>query len=322
MTPTSTTPRTPAESPFERDLRRLLTEVAEHDAVDVDALRTRMGDLDRPASRPARAAAWVAVAAASVVAVAAAGAATGWFGRAAAPVPAGPTAPPSHPVATSPTGWATLGTPTAGTPAARTTSAAPSAVGPVLMPGMRLPANQQEADYVPVSSDMRLEGRVLGLGTVHVKGRPFHLVLVPGRALPGHEVDGRRPDGACLVWLPATAPVNDTSTAAQQWMACSFLPATNATGPRAFGGASLLDPSTNEIDELRGVVAPLVMTSSSVAAVDVVQEKRSLRLPHRLTLPGVDGAVFLGFGSYLPETRVSQASIVGRDAKGAEVFRF
>ncbi|MEW1953173.1 hypothetical protein [Terrabacter sp. NPDC080008] len=308
----STGARTP--DPREHDLALLFRQAGTALDADPERVRPRVR-AHTPTRAGRRAAPWAAAAAAGIVAIGAVGAATSWLGHSNSVTAAAPT------TSSSASPDAQVSTPARVTSdAGRTTTTGPSPFR--LTPGMPLPAAQRRADYVPVSSDLRLRGQVLGLATVHVQGKPYHLLLVPGRALPGHEIDGRLPQGACLVWLPATASLNGTSASNHQAGACNQLPAPGAQGHRALGGAGLLDPGTNDIDELRDQSVALVMTTTEVATVQLRQSGRTLALPHRLIIPGLDGAIFLGVQPYIPENKASQAQFIGLDRTGTEVFRF
>jgi hypothetical protein len=186
---------------------------------------------------------------------------------------------------------------------------------------MPLPKNQQYADFIPLSSDMRLKGRTIGLAKVQVDGKPHHLVLVPGTALPG-VFEGRSPQGMCIVTLPANDPINMGTSDGWREYACHFLPEPGArTGRGIMGGAGLNGPSSSSVEEFKSLAWPVVTATKAVASVEARFGSTSFPLPYRLEHPDLDGVVFMGF---LPDKDTAESrgvpAYVLRDAAGAELF--
>jgi hypothetical protein len=196
---------------------------------------------------------------------------------------------------------------------------------PGLTVGSPLPAYQQLVDQTKPGTQNRwahvAKGRTIGLGTVHVGGRPANILLAPAMSDPGSYADGKARPAACIMVWPANRDINDQQVRGSSSTCVTFPLPTSKPGPfDDLGEGALSDPSTNEVDEYRDVLRPVVATSDRVASVDFEQDGVTTPLPYRLTLPGVDGAVFVGFLPYRPMTQGTDVRLVARDTAGKVVF--
>lgn len=298
--------------------RELLDLAARDFAVDTDALWRRVEPaLPRVRTgRPALSRTWLAVGAAAAVAAGALtlGLSLGSQPTGAGRVPGGGTVPTAPVPSTTPSPTVT---PSFTSPSAGGTSTAAGPTLPVLTPGMPLPANQRRASRTDPNGEYVMEGPAVGLGKVHVNGRPFTVLIVPATSGKGMFADGKAHPGACIVILPRDASL-DARTTPGRFSSCVTYPLRKDPDP--MGSGALMDPMTNEVDEFRGVVWPLVATGSDVAAVDYVFDGTVTPLPYRLTLPGQDGAVFVGFVPYQPLRSGVDSGFVGRGRDGRVLF--
>lgn len=261
--------------------------------------------------RPSLAAAAAALVVGGAVAVA------GWDGRAvtAGPAGSGTTATTSSP---TPSGISSASAPSAVASAAASSSSSL----PVLHPGTTLPSNQRQVDLTGLGWQHSPKGRTIGLGTLHLGGRPANLVLAPATLDPHASADRKPHPAACLIVQPAKQPINTWQTGGVV-TTCVAFPVPGGKGPLGrdnLGEAVLADSAGGRVDELDGLQWPVVAASKDVATVDFVQDGRRTRLPYRLTLPGVEGAVFTGFLPYEPITAATSTGYDLRDAAGQVVF--
>lgn len=190
---------------------------------------------------------------------------------------------------------------------------------PPLTPGMALPKSQQEVDLRHPDWAHEIVGKTIGLARVHIDGRPANVILAPARS-PARHGNPAAP-AACILIVPASQPINALEMRGRS-IHCADFPTDDTPAPPDGGhlpSIGLNDPATSTVDEYRKVMWPLVGASSAVAAVDFQGAGVKHRLQYRLTLPGVDGALFVGFLPYEPVPIDTRIRLTGYDDAGKVV---